>query len=645
MERINQYWWFQMSKSKKAYTTPSNLRYNTPVYIHSHETALPKIDSSLFKTAKTLHDLTRRRLDKIASYMKTYSNTATIRQFYADTHDGTKRKHSKDGQKLVNQLQEMRKILYAIKSNDGRIEYKSTAVKKAELAILAMWESDPDKSLEELFGAQLADDISKYFAGQLREDYNYKNKYMGLSGKNAKVSDLLTIRKLRDDSRRRKDNELMLKDASGRILLTEDEKSYTDVLKKQLTLYYEQNDENAGDVEATVKTFQKQLDEYLNSFKDVQEELMGVNNLEKLQSRIDKLNRHKQAALSISASGFQFEKVFNFLATEQIRKEGLDVEISGKTFKIEGSSSSSKSHGMTTDNIITLIDGMGKRIEMGFSLKTSYNTKTLGFDSTFKKTVSLNIKDPKKSFFSENQMRSILYYLGNARALSIFAAPAVYHGGVVKRDKKNGSFKVDMPPLANVNVISIENKKIEEIRSAYASIAMVKGIMGNIYTMASHKGASITETWDTYGKEKDVVPPIFLSFVNDDYWMYEVMENLSAEYKNNFSGLSEYAKKIAFTNNELKELCGSNFNKESLTHLFVLKKLISKTRRQGTARYRQLLEDEKNPYYGDWEEYRRWNTVPQLLKEITSSLTLPRLQDFFFGKIDFTIPIDKFVHR
>ena len=96
---------------------------HSPVYIHSHPTALNN-KSILISTKQKMEkskDLILQSLESITSYLKQLSSDTRVVNFYQDTHDSQgNRIVSKEAQKLIDLLLLYRKKLETIKKHQEK---------------------------------------------------------------------------------------------------------------------------------------------------------------------------------------------------------------------------------------------------------------------------------------------------------------------------------------------------------------------------------------------------------------------------------------------------------------------------------------------------------------------------------------------
>jgi hypothetical protein len=211
-------------------------------------------------------------------------------------------------------------------------------------------------------------------------------------------------------------------------LLNSNKNNITNEFQKILTKYFHQVNSLAPQVHAITNTLKNDIDSFIQQYNDIQKSLFQESGGMGIDHRIKAFNDHEIAKFAISGAGSSFEKVFNYImlmdAVKQNGKFNLTLN-SGKSYEVEGFSSASTGHEVTTDNIITLLDNATKKLTtIGFSLKANAS-------NNFSKTVSSSqeirhIYDMYLAPLSAEEVNELLYYLGNEEASNIYLAPYTY---------------------------------------------------------------------------------------------------------------------------------------------------------------------------------------------------------------------------
>jgi hypothetical protein len=149
-------------------------------------------------------------------------------------------------------------------------------------------------------------------------------------------------------------------------------------------------------------------------------------------------------------------------------------------------------------------------------------------------------------------------------------------------------------------------------------MALVKGLAGQIVNSPLDSEGNFTNS-----------PPLFLSFLEHDYWMYEILEALLS-LVNSGDSLATYISYMPLDfNNEIFNV----FHYPKLEELFIQKKL---TERIGGSRYEDFV-------YGELTEEGQLNgsgnTVYKILNDISGTFNSLSLSKALFPTINCNIVI------
>lgn len=583
-----------------SYKTPDYIRYHSPIYIHSHRKKLDTnaaIDRLLIKHVQNDIDSAIDQLTKVINYLKNISIDPLVQQFYKDTHSGHTRNHSQKGQLWVDNYVIDRQKLVDLKKQQDVEKIVSTNAQKVE-ELYGPWlksQADARKIIADVVGWQGV----KYFTDFFRQEAilkGNKKKNLNLSGTSL-VKDMITTRK-------------------GEI---------TKECKRQLRKYRNSINPLAKDVETILNDIQSGIDSYINSFNDVNHCLLDANSAGRLQHTITAFNGHKIAKYGISGSGFSFEKIFNYLLLDKITKQNngaFEISLNGETFIVEGTSSSNKGHEVTTDNVIKILDGVVEKIKIGFSLKatvgktgaTSKFSKTI-YDSKIGKQGSTIIKKYFSSLYNiplEDQ-NELLYYLGNEMAFSVFVAPYSYNWVI------NLTTNETQIPANNAAPVKLD--RLVYLRSLIVAIFLLKAMIGSIFLQDDFIAAI---------SEKNYIPPILISFLNEDYFTYEVLERILDIATNNSTQMGKYA-------NVKMDDFGYHLSENKLTDLFLTKKMIES---KYANRYDDLINNEVSYPFMDIAPYL---SLDEALKDITGDIAFQPIIEKLTRPVNFHIAINELI--
>lgn len=584
-----------------SYKTPDYIRYHSPIYIHSHRKKLDTnaaIDRLLIKHVQGDIDSAIGQLTKVINYLKNISMDPLVQQFYKDTHNGYTRNHSQKGQLWVDNYVIDRQKLVDLKKQQDVEKIISTNAQKVE-ELYGPWlksQADAGKIIADVVGWQGV----QYFIDFFRQEAilkGNKKKNLNLSGTSL-VKEMITTRK-------------------GEI---------TKECKRQLRKYRNSINPLAKDVETILNDIQSSVDSYINSFNDVNHCLLDANSADRLQHTITAFNGHKIAKYGISGSGFSFEKVFNYLLLDKIVKQNnngsFEISLNGETFTVEGTSNSNKGHEVTTDNVIKILDGVAEKIKIGFSLKATVGKK--GATSKFSKTV-YNSKIGKngptiiKKYFSSlyniplEDQNELLYYIGNEMAFEVFVAPYSYNWVI---DLSTNEMQI---PTNNAAPARLD--RLVYLRSLIVAIFLLKAMIGSIFLQDDFIEAI---------SEKNYIPPILISFLNEDYFTYEVLERILNIATNNSTEMVKYA-------NVKMDDFGYNFSEKKLTDLFLTKKMIES---KYSNRYDDLINNEVSYPFMDIAPYL---SLDEALKDITGDIAFQPIIEKLTRPVNFHIAINELI--
>lgn len=369
------------------------------------------------------------------------------------------------------------------------------------------------------------------------------------------------------------------------------------------------------------------VDSYINSFQDVYHLLMDKGSADRLQHTIDSFNGHLIAKYAISGSGFTFEKFFNYAMLDTVLKHVGNNEFivqlgNQEVFTPEGTSVSNKGHHLTTDNIITFFNDTTDKLKIGFSLKATVDKN--GANSKFSKTVYSDklIKSYFQTLYSIplREQRELLYYLGNEVAFSVFLAPYSY-----SRVINNASTRtISMPP--NIAKAKAENmESLVGLRNIVVMLCLIKGMLSSLF-LKNNFATTI----------QDDTPPILLSFLEQDYFTYQILEKVLSLVNYDFASVfsNETNFKMSKVANVKMDSLDFNLDKNKLVDLFLTKKMIKST---NPNRYDDLLNNQVNDPYLNIAPY---SSINEALSDITKDITFKSVRDKILRPVTFHLTIN-----
>lgn len=380
-------------------------------------------------------------------------------------------------------------------------------------------------------------------------------------------------------------------------------------------------------MQTLMDSLKNDVDGYINSFHDVYHLLMDKGSVDRLQHTIDSFNGHFIAKYAISGSGFTFEKFFNYVMLETILAYVLNGEFvvqlgNQQLFTVEGTSASNKGHHLTTDNIITFFDDTINELKIGFSLKATVDKN--GANSKFSKKVYSD--KLIKSYFQTlyqiplQEQKELLYYLGNEVAFSVFLAP--YNYDHVVKNISTGT--ISMP--SNVARAKVENmESLVGLRNIVVMLCLIKGMLGSLFLEEN-----FTE------KLQNETPPILLSFLEQDYFTYQILEKVLSLVNYDFASVFSNGTNFKMSKVANIKMDDLNFNldKNKLADLFLTKKMIEST---NANRYDDLLNNQVDYPYLDIAPYLSLN---EALSDVTKDITFKSVRDKILRPVIFHLAIN-----
>ena len=324
-------------------------------------------------------------------------------------------------------------------------------------------------------------------------------------------------------------------------------------------------------------------------------------------------------ALDKSRSGSWMRKyvsagiLFEYILVLYYHANPPEIKVNGQTQVGKVKSTGTSGHASTSD--LELIFGEGEeRIRIGMSAKAIMSNGKA--TTTFEKR---NV-DGSPLPLSSSDYQQMLYVLGNMKALMKFAAPEKYE----KVLGKDGTLKVPNKKLDSLNLPIW----IIEIQKWYTYTTFIKGLVGEILNTNPNDNFKVNLE-KNLDDTKTIIPPVFLAFLEYDYWMYEILENVLILYENQVD-LSENVifKKFDFSSPVFKV-----FTVKKLTSLFLSKKLTQRTSKSAYEDYYSNGLEEEASMYGVNQ------TVLQILTEISNTFNATNLAKYLFPKVSYNFAI------
>ena len=568
--------------------------FRTPTYIHSHASKLSDINAAYDNNVLTRIKLdTSNKISEMSSYLGQYSSNPDIQNFYNETHESNGLRKTRGPEKrILDKMTEYRTQL-ALINKGQRKSFKAETELFTKFLMESMQASGGVQTIAELIGEEFAKYLVEFLKAEA-ESKGYVKKYKDLDPND-------TINRL-------------LQTSNGKL---------TKVFEKNIEKYYRTHRNLMSEnIVASFNEFQKELDNYIATMQETSRAVMNSDDLQNLQKRIEKLMSHKLALTAITASGFQFEKLYNFLLEGALLRDS-SLSVNG-TKIMDGLSQSTTGHELTTDNVIKIFNEKTNKIsEIGVTLKNSFDSTHKKLGTNFSKTTSITLENLFDSL-PLGTTQSLMYFLYNRVALSVFAAPKKYSQVI----KNINSTDYNIPHSEKVPLM---DKSVIELYESYVGLCFVKAFIGELFFKKDFD--ILIDNTASY------VPPVWIGFGEYDYWTYKILEEVNKEFLNNFNGFKEYTT-MANPNSAIMEGLKplyKYFTEKKLTDLFVLKKMIEST---NANRYQDLLNNNISSVYS---QIAPNSNVNDLLTVLTQGLQNDVLKWATFGSVGFSIPIKNFI--
>lgn len=502
-------------------------KFKFPVYIHSHASQITNVLKSTDIKLITLK--AQKEVDE------NYNNLSTMVEALKNKSQNPvikafyKETHDTNGRrKSTSLLSQLISLIIKYRNNAMKETKKILSKKIEEFFSGSGADSSVFKRIVEKMGEQVGEKIAKNIADNVQ-------KYV--SSKESKKSEWN-----KHDLKKMKVSELM-----NTTLL---KKQVINGIMKHWSSKVSEDSYMQNTLQEVIKAIELELKIVLTPPDESAQTLINM-----IESHAVYYNKAQKAI----ASGFLFEYVLY-----ESLKNGVEVtlEINGEkqTFILSAKSTGTSDHGFTTDIVLTLANAQ-KEINMGLSLKA--NMKWGRASTNFIKILE------GKPFIDLNQLDSLLYYFANVKALSIFAAPEKY-------DKVIGdNGEINYPQNQPIRVTNLD--WIKQIQEKYSYLTFVKGLIGQL----------LNENPDLKG-DFGTEPPLFLTFLEYDYWMWEILDEMVKLIKD--PSKSDILKKyISYQEFSWNHPIFKSFTESNLKDLFLVKKTIEASNED---RYKDFLTND-----------------------------------------------------
>lgn len=577
----------------------NNIKYRTPIYIHSHATSLHNAlsEDTVFHSTSVLKKDFLEVLYSTLEVLEPYYNNEVLRHFYYDTHEGNSpvRKMSTEGMHLLNQMRSIRETLNKEKDNQNSDGFYNFLNKLFNKLI-----SRPDDNLETALLEELVPELGTEMTNRIVHDIMSSNKRFN---SNTKVSSIITKKK--------------------QTII----KKYKRIIAIVVSEMYSSHVE----VKKEMKKLQDAATDYKNANQDIAHFDMSSKADQQLIDRVDRSTAAGGAVEAITSSGFVLERVLPLFWLDSLQTSGnnIIIEMDGEQIEVplKAESASSSLHSTTSD-IYFVIGEAEKNIRVGITAKFNWDNKENDFGKTFHKA-SLPLTE--EDFFelfecTYSDINALLYFLGNWKALTLFAAPSKYKNVFQNEDDETP----DLPSTNQANVLDLS--WLETIRKYAANLGLIKAFLGSLFLKGDVQAIN-----DIIANNDKLSLPVWISFAQNDYWTYDIISRLIQEGTSDFNNFSKFIQ-IDQKNWEKSSLF-ENFNEENLQNLFIVKKLIERT---SDDRLNDLLHNKVDL---DLVNPTKYTKVDDILKIITSSLTFSKLREDLVSGVNYNIAVHNLLYE
>ena len=526
--------------------------------------------------------------------MKQYKDNPALQEFYNSRHDGVKRKVSDDDQQLLNELVNFRQTAMDFKKESQNIYnlFFNEFLEKRNNKTLFAW-------LQEKLGKSFMEEISESLVKAFQETKTQKKNFK------FDVNSIADFKKLTKKDVLNKENELqpVIKTILKKVIGKEIKKGDGEKVKKYLD------------------DFNKKILDRISNIESM-ETFLQEEGTQKLITRIEKINSHKDERLMASVSGFYFELIYPLLLASEI--SNTDINVADQPLKFM--SDSSENHGVTSDTIVQLADGLIAGITLKF--KVSYDGQV---SHRFTKAQSILQEEHTKIFDGEADVIDLLYFLANKKAYSLFAAPLEYKTVIVKQ---GDGFKIKMPSNEKkaFNAKSEDFAWFNDLKTAYAGIGFVKAFLGSVFL---NKDQSAVED-----NLKNFAAPVWIAFGDSDYWTYDILERLTASYGSKpeelLKNFQQYIELSGITKVPSSKLFSGMKDAQKLKDLFVAKKIMDTSENATGNRIKRIIGGHRLPEYEGLSIPDYHTTI----NELSSGFTIKNLVDTIVSGVKFSIDIE-----
>lgn len=354
----------------------------------------------------------------------------------------------------------------------------------------------------------------------------------------------------------------------------------------------------------------KELMELIVETVKIEQGLLEVKEPQTLKAMILKREQYYDKLMVAITGGFLFEYVLYVYFNSGIE---VTVNINGKptTLQLSAKDTGTSSHESTTDIVLVLQNGK-KNYQLGMSAKANMTNGQAS--NVFHK--DLRGKPP---ITKENDYKELMYILGNYKALSVFAvdSPETYEKVI---DTADG--EVNIPTMDTLKIVNID--WLYKLQESYTYTTFVKALVGQM----------LNDNPSLEGKLKKE-PALWLSFLEYDYWTWEILEAILSLIKENSSLLKQYIKYASF---QWEDPVFESLNYDNLKSLFLAKKM---TEAKTQNRYQDFLSNDINHSLSLTTGVDK--NVVDILTEIHNTFNRKGITNLLFPVVRYSIPINELV--
>lgn len=595
-----------MARTKKDYSLPDDILYQTPVYIHSHETHWLIEDSivlqdinMVIQNLNSFYQTSINHVNQVA--LSLTAATAKVKEPYKQYL--TNLQKNDDYQEFTKAFIKLRADIENYKKDnkkamdDQRFLNKAT-MDRIENSLIKAATREYKQTWVKVLNRNLGNELGSKFYKYLK---NAENLHAGdfAKTKAGLLTETMSAKEFMD---------LVNKGSLSEGDLTSFSKTFQKIIKGfvKTTGTKDEIMKKIQDFDQEMENFFRSRADFMNSLTEPQKgDWSAINH------HINRLKEYDLSTIATSTTGFLKEKMsFLFMLASPSLKVESDNAIS--EVQLEGYSAATE----TTDISFKMVNEL-----IGKTLKASYvegqtdlfHKPSKAFfigkrmsqkDGASKKDLVLH-DDLMQYLNDPYNIKSLSYYLANYYALSTFTAVEPFDGKKSVLKKEGDHYIVDETAYQAVTGTGEIPEAILQLQMSVGLLGMLKGLLGTAFPFKDFN--KVINLYKNQGL------PLILEFIDKQYWTCDILNAILHDATQNFATLTQY---IGQTETEFKSLL-TEINSKNLSDLFILKKTIRSSLKGN--RYDDFYSKTVRPSYAR-SNLTAYSSVTELLSLMTSSL-------------------------